>query len=124
MTADADGIAKHRLRTRYLGYRENRFFAAEGLLWGLGRNSWLAVGEEAGSDKLVAIVLALIFCDAASRLDGRSVTDTQGTEWFDLMDQPIMQCLDILVGRTEGPPEPALADLAAAYDTVRAQISN
>jgi hypothetical protein len=68
------------------------------------------------------MTLALVFCDAASRIEGRPIDVGDAERWFGLMDQPIIRALDILTGDSRESSETALSDLALAYDQVRAEF--
>lgn len=124
LPSDAGDLDRHRLRAAYLEYRENGFFAATGLLYGLCRIAWRAAKDDDPLANLIATSLAQTFCDAANRMEGIPITEDQGGRWFTLLDQPILRCLDVLTGKSAEAPGAVLADLASAYAKVRAEISN
>jgi hypothetical protein len=124
VNADPVSLASRRLRTEYHDYRRGSAFAAEALLNSLCRAAWKATAAEAADAKLIPMTLALVFCDAASRIEGRPIDVGDAERWFGLMDQPIIRALDILTGDSRESPETALSDLALAYVQVRAEISN
>ena len=124
MTAgESASFDNHLLRARYSEYRRGGAFASEDLLWQLGRIGWRATSQESGAAQLIAMVLAMTFCDAASRIEGRPITQESAERWFGWMDQPIWRCLDILAGHSDEKAELALTSLAAAYARVSTEIS-
>ncbi len=124
MPAEPEVLDGRRLRARYLQFRVGAAFAGEAQLWELGRLAWRVVPEERGIARLVAMMLAFVFCDAASRMEGRSINQESAQRWFDLIDQPLVRALDALVASTGTHAETALADMASAYAQISAEISN
>jgi len=124
MNADPISLASRQLHSEYQEYRREGAFAAGALLYRLCRSAWKATAAERGDAKLITMMLALIFGDAASRLEGRQIAVDDTERWFGRMDQPILRALDILIGNSRESPEAVLSDLATAYDQVRTEISN
>jgi hypothetical protein len=117
-------LGRHRLRAHYARYRQNRFFAADGLLNQLGADAWSVAREEVGDQGLIATALATIFCDAARLMEGIPITADAGERWFGLMDGPIVRCLDILVDGSTGPSATAVAEAQAAYGIVHTELAS
>jgi hypothetical protein len=111
------GFAKHELRSEYAKFRTFTAcaFAGSDLLWNLGKIAWRAFYQEEDSARLVALTLALTFCDVASRFESDTITADMGEHFFTIIDQAIMQCLDSLFDRSGETTQRALIALSTSY---------
>src|SRR5215213_2944819 len=80
-------------------------------LWALERAGWRAFDSAKGHQRIICFMLASLFKALAEHLDGEPVDEADATQILNILDQPIMACLDCL--STSGPDGMMLNSLSA-----------
>jgi hypothetical protein len=118
----ATAIASEQLREKYSTLRANGAFGGSHLLYELGRLAWQAFDAESSYRRLICFALASVFIRLAQRQDGVPVTFDECAKLHTALDQPIIECIDVLTGGSaNADPLQTLVRLSDAYAQVRLQ---
>lgn len=116
----ATAIAIQRLRERYSKLRDTGTLGGSVRLYELEHLAWQAFDIESADRRLVCFVLASVFSRLAQRQESGAVTVDESAKLHSIFDQPIIECLDAVTGRSaNADPTQSLTNLVEAYAQLR-----
>jgi hypothetical protein len=118
-----DNLSIHRLHGLYASLRKSGFLAGASKLYEIERALWKCFDEASGSDRIIAYTLATIIGRIVNAQDEQAVEASEGIVLANVLDQPIAQAMDFLIGKSAGADaakiQAALVDAYAIFRKTR-----
>jgi hypothetical protein len=111
-----DNFLIRRLHSEISKLLEYESFGGSDALFRLEQLAWDCCNESAGNEKAVCAGIAAFLDRIAKSQEGEAVLADSASSLAAAISQPLIQCLDYLIGRDSGrSPEAMLSDLNEAY---------